>query len=95
MKRLRGRHLSQTLLALTAGNSLLCWSVEAATTTADPVTYTHARVYDAYGRLITGADANNNPTDYAYDAVGNLIQMTDALGYKTQMTYDALNRLES
>ena len=55
------------------------------------ITYTH----DAYGRLITAADANNNPTDYAYDADGNLIQITDAQGIKTQMRYDALNRLTS
>ena len=60
---------------------------------ADAVTYSHSRLYDGYGRLITAADANNNPTDYAYDSDGNLIQITDALGIKTQMRYDALNRL--
>ena len=61
----------------------------------DTITSSHSRVYDANGRLITDADANNKPTDYAYDPNGNLIAMTAARGIKTRMTYDARNRLKT
>ena len=67
----------------------------AQTAANDAVTYSHSRVYDADGRLITDADANNNPTDYRYDPDGNLIQVSDARGIQTQMSYDALNRLKT
>ena len=34
------------------------------------IIYTHSRVYDAFGHLITEADANNNPKDYPYEDIG-------------------------
>lgn len=60
---------------------------------AGTLTHTQSRVYNTLGKLVTRADASDNPTDFTYDSSGNSTSVTDALGRVTAHEYDPLNRL--
>ncbi|MEN5060697.1 RHS repeat-associated core domain-containing protein [Luteimonas sp. TWI1416] len=53
------------------------------------------RIYDQFGRILTQADAQGNPSDYSYDVNGNIVDVTDSLGRVTANSYDSLNKLIS
>ncbi|TAM09378.1 MAG: RHS repeat protein [Nevskiaceae bacterium] len=55
--------------------------------------YTHARTYDALGRLQQDIGAQGQTTAYTYDANSNLASIADPLNHVTAHAYDALNRL--
>lgn len=52
-----------------------------------------SRLFDAFGRLETVADANDEATGFAYDPVGNVSDVTDPLGRVSESSHDPLRRL--
>lgn len=69
---------------------------ESAYTSADVLSRTRTRKYNALNRLeqdIGGFNPTGQITKYEYDLGGNLQKITDPLSRVTDRTYDALNRL--
>ena len=50
-------------------------------------------VYDAFGRLISSADANGNVRQQGYDRLGRVVLTTDPLNASRTSSYDAFDRV--